>query len=115
MRLKSTLINGRWHMNFLDKNFGRLGNRMFQTAALYTFAKDLGVDYYFQDPKWFEKYSSDIKRLFGEGIGYEDKIAVHFRRGKNPSNPSEPAYSDNPFYVDLSKTDYYQKAMAQFP
>jgi hypothetical protein len=102
-------------MKALNKHFGRLGNRLFQAAFLYAYAKDHKIDYYFQDPKWFEKYASEIKQMFGEGIGWENKVAVHFRRGKNPSNPNEPAYSDNPFYVDLSKTDYYKKAMALFP
>ena len=95
-------------MNFLDRHFGRLGNRMFQIAALYAYSKDLDVDYYFQDPKWFEKYKQDIKILFGESIGYEDKIAIHFRRGDYITTHKD-------FYVDLNKTDYYKKAMAEFP
>lgn len=93
-------------MNFLDKQFGRLGNRMFQMAALYTYAKDLGIDYYFQDEKYFKKYRQDILELFGQGIGYTDRVAIHVRRGD---------YINNPFYVDLMKTDYYLNAMAKFP
>lgn len=101
--------------NFLDKYFGRLGNRLFQTAFLYAYAKENGIDYYFQNPKWFERYALDIQKLFGEGIGYDDRVSIHIRRGTNPSNPDEPAYSENPFVVNLSNTNYYSQAMARFP
>jgi hypothetical protein len=93
-------------MNFLDRQFGRLGNRMFQTAFFYSWAKDNGTDFYFQDEKWFKKYEKDIRKMFGGGIGYDDRVAIHVRRGD---------YVNNPFYVDLIKTDYYKKAVAMFP
>lgn len=98
-----------------DKLFGRLGNRMFQMAALYAHSKEINSDIYFQDPKYFEKYEEEIKDLFGTGIGYLKSISVHVRRGANPINPDEPKYSENPFYVNLSETDYYDRAMALFP
>lgn len=95
---------------------GRLGNKLFQMAYLYAqIRKGIIPDWYLQDPKYFEGYEEDIKTLFGEGIGYLDQVGVHVRRATNPINPAEPKYSENPFYVDLSKTDYYQKAMAIFP
>lgn len=72
-------------------------------------------DIFVQDEKYFKKYENEIKELFGEGIGYLDFVSIHVRRGGNPINPTEPKYSDNPFYVDLSKTDYYKKAIAMFP
>ena len=95
---------------------GRLGNKMFQIAYLYAQMQD-GVipDIFVQDPKYFEKHEPAIKQLFGEGIGYLGQVGVHVRRGKNPIDPKEPAYSENPFYVNLSTTDYYQRAMAMFP
>lgn len=102
-------------MKHPDAIFGRLGNRMFQGAFLYAQARKLGIDFYFQDPKWFEGYEDEIRQLFGEGIGYLDQVGVHIRRGKNPSNPDEPAYYENPFYVDLTSTDYYERAMKLFP
>lgn len=98
-----------------DIIFGRLGNRMFQGAYLLARANELGTDIYFQDPAYFEKYADDIKRLYGEGIGYLSQVGVHIRRAGNPTNPNEPKYSENPFYVDLTKTDYYERAMAMFP
>lgn len=88
------------------KLFGRIGNSMFQYAFLYTYAKDHDIDYYFQDPKFFDRYAEDIKYLFGQDITPIDQVAIHVRRGD---------YVNNPFYVDLFQTNYYEKAMAQFP
>lgn len=94
---------------------GRLGNRMFQLAYLYSQVKKGNIpDIYVQDPKYFENVIPEITQLFGENIGYLEQVGVHVRRGKNPSNPDEPAYSENPFYVDLWKTGYYEKAMNMF-
>lgn len=89
-----------------DKIFGRLGNRMFQMAALHAYAKDNEVDWYFQDEKWFKKYEDDIRMLFSDNIGFLPYVAIHVRRGD---------YVNNPFYVDLSQTDYYEKAISLFP
>lgn len=95
---------------------GRMGNQMFQYARLYTEMMDgLIPDVYVQDPVYFEKYEKEIKAMFGQGITPIDQVAIHVRRAGNPINPSEPDYSENPFYVDLFETDYYEKAMAQFP
>jgi len=95
---------------------GRLGNKMFQIAYLYAQVKD-GVipDWYVQDPKYFEKYADEIKKLFGDGIGYLPYVAVHLRRAGNPINPDEPKYNENPFYYDLSKSGYYINATNLFP
>lgn len=103
-------------MQHPDKIFGRLGNRMFQMAYIYAQAKKGMIpDIYVQDLKLFEKYGDEIKKWFGEGVGYLDFVSIHVRVGTNPSNPNEPAYKDNPFYVNLLETDYYQKAINMFP
>ena len=98
-----------------DIIFGRLGNRMFQGAFLYAQARRNGTDFYFQDQKYFEGFEQEIKDLFSDGIGYLDQVGIHVRRAANPINPGEPKYSENPFYVDLCSTDYYERAMAMFP
>lgn len=92
---------------------GRLGNQMFEIAFLYAWARDNGMPlvddglgYYYQDPAHFEKYSEEIKKLFGDGIVPNGYVGIHVRRGD---------YVNHPFYVDLMKIDYYQKAMAEFP
>jgi|SRR3990167_713058 len=103
-------------MKPLEIQFGRLGNKMFQYAFLYAESRRRGMDFYFQDPKFFEGYEEEIKQLFGEGIGYLSQVGVHVRRGANPINPDESKYSENPFYVNLADdTDYYERAMALFP
>lgn len=96
--------------------FGRLGNSLFQYAYIYAQMKRGEIpDIFIQDPKYFDEYREEIQQLFGEGIGYLPYVAMHVRRGKNPINPNEPAYSDNDFYVDLMKTPYYAHAIDQFP
>ena len=95
---------------------GRTGNEMFRHAYLYAQFRD-GVipDIYLQDYRYFEKYADEIKEMFGEGIGYLPQVGVHIRRAANPTSPTEPKYSENPFYVNLGETDYYERAMALFP
>lgn len=103
-------------MKHPDFYTGRMGNRLFQMAFLFAQVKECKIpDWYVQDYRLFDKYADEIKALFSEGIGYLPYVAMHVRRGKNPINPDEPAYSENPFYVDLMKTDYYAKAIDQFP
>lgn len=90
-----------------EKIFGRLGNKMFQGAYLYAqWKREQIPDIYVQDPEYFDDFRDDIRVLYGEGITEIDKVAIHVRRGD---------YVRNPFYVDLSLTDYYEKAMAEFP
>jgi len=99
-----------------DKLFGRLGNRLFQMAYIYAQHRDgLIPDIYIQTPEYFEKYSDEIRQIWGEDIGHIPRVAIHVRRGGNPSNPQEPNYSQNPFYTNLCETDYYEQATAMFP
>lgn len=95
---------------------GRLGNKMFQFAYLYSQMRD-GVisDTYLQDEKYFSKYADEIKKLYGTGIGYVEQVGIHVRRGKNPFIPSEPNYNENPFHFNICDTDYYERAIAMFP
>ncbi len=86
--------------------FGRLGNQMFQMAFLYAYSRDANVDYYFQDEEYFSQYKDEICQLFGQDIKPIDMVAIHVRRGD---------YVSNPFYVDLTSTQYYWDAIKQFP
>lgn len=106
-----------------DKIFGRLSNRMFQMAALLAYCWDNGYHMFVQDEKYFKKYEAQIRQLYGDGIipNSIDRVAIHVRRAKNPINPNEPAYSENPFYENLShhlhedmSDNYYVRAMAHF-
>ena len=90
------------------KIMGGLGNRMFQFAYIYAQAKK-GIipDVYVQDFEHFKDVKEEIRQLYRDGVKpRKEFIALHIRRGD---------YVDNPFYVDLTKTDYYEKAIAEFP
>lgn len=90
------------------KIMGGLGNRMFQFAYIYSQAKKgLVPDVYIQDFDYFKDVKEEVKNLYRQGIDERrDMVALHIRRGD---------YVDNPFYVDLTKTDYYDKAITEFP
>lgn len=91
----------------LRKNFGGLGNRLFQLAYLYKQARAGTVsDIYLQDPTFFEPYGEEVRAIFGQGIEKTDMVSLHVRRGD---------YINNPFYIDLNETDYYEEAIDQFP
>jgi hypothetical protein len=88
-----------------NKIAGRLGNQLFQIAYLSSQAKKLGRDRYFQDLDLFDEMEEEVKLLFKVGIEPIDMVAVHIRRGD---------YVGHPLYVDLTLTDYYDKAMKEF-
>jgi hypothetical protein len=91
-----------------SKLFGRLGNQMFQGAYLIAQAQKGEIpDIYVQGEEHFKESSEAVKTLYSQGIGQPiDMVAIHVRRGD---------YVNNPFYVDLMETDYYDRAMAEFP
>ncbi len=103
---KGTLIVKVNNLTHPDILFGRLGNRMFQMAALYAKAREENTDWYFQDPKFFKNYEKEIINLFSEGIDPVPFVSIHVRRGD---------YIGNKFYNDLSQSNYYDKAIEMFP
>lgn len=89
------------------KLFGGLGNRLFQMA--YIMAQEYRgaiPDIYVQNPEYFEEVGNKVRLLFGQGMIPSNYISLHIRRGD---------YVGNPYYVDLSETEYYDHAIAQFP
>lgn len=94
-------------MDITEKHFGRLGNRLFQSAFIYAQMREGNIlDIYLQRPEYFDKYRDEINQIFGEGIVKDERIAIHVRRGD---------YVNNSFYTDLVKTDYYERAIEMFP
>lgn len=94
-------------MQSTRKIIGGLGNIMFKQAYLANQVIEGGIpDVYVQSERYWKKNSESIKAMFSEGIGHTDKVAIHIRRGD---------YVNNPFYVDLWKTDYYEKALDMLP
>lgn len=89
---------------------------MFQGAYLYAQMKRGEIkDIFAQDYTQFDEYKEEIKKLYGDGIGYMPYVGIHLRVAGNPINPSEPRYMDNPFYLSLVNTGFYIKAMELFP
>lgn len=90
----------------ITKISGRLGNQMFQLAYIYADMRRGTVpDLFVQDEKYFDEFRDEIRQIYGEGIGHIDMVGIHVRRGD---------YVNNPFYVDLTETPYYEDAMAKF-
>lgn len=99
-----------------DIIFGRFGNKLFQGAYLHAQVRRGEIpDYFVQDYKYFDEYRDEIKQLYGDGIGLLPYTGIHLRVGKNPINPAEPSYMENPFYTSMIKTGYYIKALEHFP
>lgn len=89
------------------EDIGGLGNLLFKEAYLYAQVREGNIpDLFLQDEKYFKKYADEIKQRFGARIGKIEKTAVHIRRGD---------YMGNPFYVDLFRDFYYERAMREFP
>lgn len=87
--------------------FGGFGNSLFQYAYLYAQMRKGEIpDLYVQDEKYFAPYKEELRTLYGAGIEPIDMVSLHIRRGD---------YVGNSFYVDLTETDYYHKALAEFP
>ncbi len=94
-------------MRSVRENIGGLGNLLFKEAFIYAmFRRGQIPDIYVQNEIYFKEFKEELKQRWGENIGKEDKIAIHVRRGD---------YVDNPFYVDLFSTGYYERAMKEFP
>lgn len=91
----------------LSKITGRLGNQLFLFAFAYNYARQCGIDRYFQDPIYFRESEGEIKFILQQGIPERtDMVAIHYRQGD---------YVNNPLYTNLSETSYYDDAMALFP
>ncbi len=95
-------------MKSVRETMGGLGNLMFKEAFLYgQVAKGIIPDQYVQDFKYFENCKEQIRQIYQQGVHpRREMIALHIRRGD---------YVNNSFYVDLTRTSYYEEAIALFP
>lgn len=90
------------------QTIGGLGNKMFLKAYVIGQLLDGNVpDQYLQSSQYWKGHEKQIKEFFSEGIGSNNMIGLHIRRGDYKK-------ADN-FHVDLCKTDYYQRAVQLFP
>lgn len=80
---------------------------MFKQAYLWAqMKKGLIPDLYVQSEKYWKEYAGEIKQMYSGRTGLIPAVSLQIRFGD---------YRNNSFYVDLTKTDYYQKAVEQFP
>jgi hypothetical protein len=89
------------------QSIGGLGNLMFKQAYLYARFKDgLIPDVYVQDEKYFKEYEEEIIAMYSPNLERSNLVSLHIRRGD---------YMGHGLYVDLCQTDYYDRAIAEFP
>lgn len=95
-------------MNNVRQSIGGLGNLLFKQAFLMGKVLDGEIpDVYVQSPKYWEKHKEFIKKSFmQENKGKTGAVSLHIRRGD---------YLESSFYVHLWATDYYKKAIKEFP
>lgn len=81
---------------------------MFKQAFLWALFRD-GIipDVYLQSSKYWEKYIDEIRNMWSYGITRDERVAIHIRRGDY--------LKVTQFHVNLWDTDYYKKAVKEFP
>ena len=90
------------------QELGGLGNSLFKEAYIWAQMRDGKIpDIYVQSSKYWEKYKDEIRQRFSSGIGHDDRVALHIRRGDY--------LKVSQFHVNLWDTDYYKKAIELFP
>ena len=95
-------------MRPIRQELGGLGNSLFKEAYIWAQMRDGKIpDIYVQSSKYWEKYKDEIRQRFSSGIGHDDRVALHIRRGDY--------LKVSQFHVNLWDTDYYKKAVALFP
>lgn len=95
-------------MRKIRQEIGGLGNLLFKEAYIWAQMRD-GVipDIYVQSSQYWTKYRQEIKQRFASGIGHDDRVALHIRRGDY--------LKVSQFHVNLWDTSYYQEAVKLFP
>ena len=92
----------------IRQEIGGLGNLLFKEAYIWAQMRDgLIPDIYVQSSIYWEKYKEEIRQRFSSGIGHDERVALHIRRGDY--------LKVSQFHVNLWETDYYKKAVALFP
>lgn len=95
-------------MKSVRQSIGGIGNLMFKEAFIFGLLLNGTVpNQYLQSYTYWEKHKDKIRSHFSDGIEKNiEKVSLHIRRGD---------YLNTDFYVDLTKTDYYQKSVQLFP
>lgn len=81
---------------------------MFRGAYLWGQMREGNIpDIYVQSSKYWKKYENEIKTMYGHGIGRDERVAIHIRRGDY--------LKVSQFHVNLWDTGYYHEAVKHFP
>ena len=95
-------------MKGIRQEIGGLGNLLFKEAYIWAQMRDGKIpDIYVQSSQYWKKYENEIRQRFSSGIGLDDRVALHIRRGDY--------LKVSQFHINLWDTDYYQKAVKLFP
>lgn len=96
-------------MKKVRQSLGGIGNLMFQRAFLVGMLNRGQIpDVYVQNFEYWKDSADVVKQMFSHGItGGIPKVALQIRLGDYMQS--------NGFYTDLTKTHYYQNAIAHFP
>jgi hypothetical protein len=95
-------------MKSVRETIGGLGNLMFKNAYLWAQMRDGHIpDIYVQSEKYWSKYKDEIRTLYGRGIGRDERVALHIRRGDY--------LKVSQFHINLWDTPYYKEAIQHFP
>lgn len=95
-------------MRNVRETIGGLGNLMFKQAYIWSRMRDGFIpDVYVQSEKYFSKYKNEIRTMYSRGIGRDERVALHIRRGDY--------LKVSQFHVNLWDTDYYKEAVKLFP
>jgi hypothetical protein len=95
-------------MKSVRETIGGLGNIMFKNAYLWAQMREGHIpDIYVQSEKYWAKYKDEIRTLYGRGIGRDERVALHIRRGDY--------LKVSQFHINLWDTPYYREAVQQFP
>lgn len=89
---------------------GGIGNLMFKQAFLWSlFREGVIKDVYVQNYNLWWKRKDEIRQMFGQGVNPLSiaKVALHIRRGDYLKAAQ--------FHTNLLETDYYQRAVKEFP
>ena len=95
-------------MQSVRREIGGLGNLLFKEAFLWGQFRDGNIpDIYVQSSKYWDKCKDEIRMRFSSGIGEDERVALHIRRGDY--------LKVSQFHANLWETDYYKKAIELFP
>ena len=94
-------------MRPLRQEIGGLGNMIFKEAYIWAQMRGGKIpDIYVQSSKYWQDYKEEIRQRFSSGVGHDNRVAFHIRRGDY--------LKVSQFHVNLWDTDYYKNAIKLF-